>query len=180
MPDCLFCKIGNGTLASDTVYEDDAVRVFKDKFPSAPVHLLVIPKIHIQSIAHLEDDHGDIVSRIIYTAKRVAEEHGATRVLGVDLLIGQLTFLNPRQVRLCYEILTRGTPLEGSELSIQDGEGMVRCADCQHERAVSVQMDDPEGWTQPLPLFSCSECGGKVEIVKGKECQVTGVTLEDL
>ena len=120
-----------------------------------------------------------ITSRIVETVTRVAEEHGATRVLGVDLLIGQLTFLSPHQVRLCYEILTKGTPLEGSKISIQDGDAVVRCGDCHHERSVSVNMDDPDGWTQPLPLFSCAECGGKVTVVKGKECQVTGVTLED-
>lgn len=120
-----------------------------------------------------------ITSRIVETVTRVAEEHQGTKVLGVDLLIGQLTFLSPRQVRLCYEIITKGTQLEGSELRIQDGEAVVCCADCQHETAVSVNMDDPVGWTQPLPLFACSECGGKVTVVRGKECQVTGITLED-
>lgn len=74
--DCLFCKISKNELLSDTVYEDSDVKVFKDIYPKAPVHLLVIPKIHIQSIAHLEADHNDIIVRLIYTAKHIAESRG--------------------------------------------------------------------------------------------------------
>ncbi|OGZ98439.1 MAG: histidine triad nucleotide-binding protein [Candidatus Sungbacteria bacterium RIFCSPHIGHO2_02_FULL_47_11] len=74
--DCLFCKISNGELSSETVYEDLDVKVFKDSHPKAPVHLLVIPKEHIQSIAHLEANHTGIIAKLIYTAKRVASEKG--------------------------------------------------------------------------------------------------------
>lgn len=74
--DCLFCKISKNELSSDTVYEDNDVKVFKDIYPKAPVHLLVIPKIHIQSIAHLEANHNDIIVKLIYTAKHVAEGQG--------------------------------------------------------------------------------------------------------
>lgn len=73
---CIFCKIAEGELPSQTVYEDKEVRVFKDVHPKAPVHFLIIPKIHIQSIAHLEENHGDIISKLIYTAKQVAVDHG--------------------------------------------------------------------------------------------------------
>ncbi len=119
-----------------------------------------------------------ITSQIVETVTRVAAEHHATRVLAVDLLIGPLTFLNPAQIRLCYEMLTKGTSLEGSELRVQDGVLLVRCAECQHEDAVRVNRDDPAGWTESLPLSGCSACGGKVVVVKGKECQVTGVIVE--
>jgi len=74
--DCLFCKIGAGEIPSDTVFEDEHIRVFKDIHPKAPVHLLVIPKTHIQSIAHLEEDHGGIIVKLIYTAKDVAARMG--------------------------------------------------------------------------------------------------------
>ena len=74
--DCIFCKIGSGEIASETVFEDADVRVFKDSHSSAPVHLLIIPKIHIQSIAHLEGNHSGIISHMIFTAKRVASEQG--------------------------------------------------------------------------------------------------------
>ena len=74
--DCLFCKIVQGELASDTVYEDDAVQAFRDIHPKAPVHVLVVPKQHIESIAHLEADHHEIVSLLIYAAKDIAAKIG--------------------------------------------------------------------------------------------------------
>lgn len=74
--DDIFCKIARGELPADTVYEDEEVKVFKDIHPKAPVHFLVIPKIHIESIAHLEDDHSDVIAKLIYTAKLVAAKQG--------------------------------------------------------------------------------------------------------
>jgi histidine triad (HIT) family protein len=73
---CLFCKIANNELKSDTVYEDGSVKVFKDIHPKAPVHLLVIPKEHIQSVIHLEADHTEIIAKLIYAAKDVANTQG--------------------------------------------------------------------------------------------------------
>ena len=74
--DCLFCKIGAGEIPSDTVFEDAEVKIFKDIHPKAPVHLLVIPKQHIESIAHLEADHHDIAAKLIFVAKDVAAKLG--------------------------------------------------------------------------------------------------------
>ena len=120
-----------------------------------------------------------ITSRIVEAVTRVADEHAATRVLAVDLLIGQLTFLSVPQVKTAYEILTKGTRLEGSELSIQESPGLVECSDCHRQREVTLHLEDgPDSLTAPLPLFACAECGGKVIIVRGKECEVTGVRLE--
>lgn len=78
MINCIFCKIGKGEIPSDTVFEDENVRVFRDIHPKAPVHLLVIPKEHVESIAHLHDSHGDLIANVIFTAKRIAAEQGLT------------------------------------------------------------------------------------------------------
>lgn len=72
--DCIFCKIATGEVSSEVIYEDNEVKVFNDIHPKAPVHLLLIPKVHIQSIAHLERNHNVIISNLIFTAKRIAEE----------------------------------------------------------------------------------------------------------
>ena len=74
--DCLFCKIALGQISADVLFEDEEIKVFRDIHPKAPVHLLLIPKKHIESIAHLEENHSRIVERLIYTAKGVAEEVG--------------------------------------------------------------------------------------------------------
>lgn len=71
---CIFCKIAKKEISSSILYEDAGVMVFKDAHPSAPVHYLVIPKEHIQSIAHLEGNHKEVLASIIYTAKNTAEK----------------------------------------------------------------------------------------------------------
>lgn len=76
MTDCVFCKVAQNELPSETTYENDEVKVFKDIHPKAPVHLLVIPKIHIHSIAHLAADHNDIIAKLIYVAKDAAARAG--------------------------------------------------------------------------------------------------------
>ena len=55
MDSCIFCKIANGEIPTDFVYQDEDVAVFRDVDPQAPTHLLVIPKRHIASAAHVED-----------------------------------------------------------------------------------------------------------------------------
>ncbi|OGI61147.1 histidine triad nucleotide-binding protein [Candidatus Nomurabacteria bacterium RIFCSPHIGHO2_01_FULL_39_9] len=72
--DCIFCKIAKKELNSEVVYEDDDIIAFNDINPSAPVHILVVPKEHIESIAHLNGNHQGIISKIIFTAKKIAED----------------------------------------------------------------------------------------------------------
>lgn len=74
--DCIFCKIVSGQIPSEIVYEEPGVKVIKDIHPKAPVHLLVLPAAHIESIAHLEENHERDIVRLIYGAKRVAASLG--------------------------------------------------------------------------------------------------------
>ncbi|MBT9171014.1 MAG: Purine nucleoside phosphoramidase [Actinobacteria bacterium] len=74
--DCIFCKIINKEIPAEIIYENNDIVVFKDIHPSAPIHYLVVPKEHIQSIMHLESNHQEIISKLIFTAKKVAEETG--------------------------------------------------------------------------------------------------------
>ncbi|MBQ9624514.1 MAG: histidine triad nucleotide-binding protein [Clostridia bacterium] len=76
MEDCLFCKIINGEIPSEKVYEDEYVYAFKDIDPKAPVHFLVIPKKHIRSVSHLEETDGEIVGKIFLAIKKIASEQG--------------------------------------------------------------------------------------------------------
>lgn len=74
--DCIFCSIANKQIPADFVYEDEKLVVFKDIKPDAPVHYLIVPKEHIQSIAHLEGNHKEILAAMIYTAKDLAKKMG--------------------------------------------------------------------------------------------------------
>ncbi|KKQ21697.1 histidine triad nucleotide-binding protein [Candidatus Wolfebacteria bacterium RIFCSPLOWO2_01_FULL_38_11] len=76
MADCVFCKIINKEIPAEIIYEDNEMIAFKDINPSAPLHYLIVPKEHIQSIMSLENNHGEIISKIIFTAKKVAEKAG--------------------------------------------------------------------------------------------------------
>ena len=78
MPDCIFCKIIKKEIPTDFIYEDDSLVVFNDIKPAAPVHLLVVPKIHIPSIMQTEDSHKEIISALVYTARDTAKKRGLT------------------------------------------------------------------------------------------------------
>ena len=72
MNDCIFCKIIKGEIPSKKVYEDESVYAFHDINPSAPVHVLVIPKTHIQSIDSVCDSNIDAVSKVMLVIPKVA------------------------------------------------------------------------------------------------------------
>jgi histidine triad (HIT) family protein len=76
MSNCIFCKIANGDIPSEKVYEDDKIFVFKDIKPEAPVHILIIPKKHIESLNDIQEYDGDIISHIFLKAKDIAKELG--------------------------------------------------------------------------------------------------------
>lgn len=77
MEDSIFAKFARGELKPDTVrYEDDEMLAFDDIKPAAPTHVLIIPKISIPSIAHLRSEDTDLVGRMVYRAKLLAEELG--------------------------------------------------------------------------------------------------------
>ncbi|MBI4709233.1 MAG: histidine triad nucleotide-binding protein [Candidatus Portnoybacteria bacterium] len=73
---CIFCKIASKEIPADILYEDELVVAFKDAKPIAPVHILVIPKEHIESVADLKDNHEVLAGRMIMVARRLAEELG--------------------------------------------------------------------------------------------------------
>lgn len=76
MDNCIFCKIVNGEIPSEKVYEDDTVYAFKDINPVAPVHVLIVPKKHIDSINNMCDEDLDIIPHIYAVAKILAKKMG--------------------------------------------------------------------------------------------------------
>ncbi|MEO8037214.1 MAG: histidine triad nucleotide-binding protein [Betaproteobacteria bacterium] len=74
---CIFCKIVRGEIPSRKVYEDDEILAFHDIQPMSPVHILAIPKEHIESMATLDDRHAGVVGRIMVLANRLAIEQGS-------------------------------------------------------------------------------------------------------
>ena len=76
--DCLFCKIIDGQIPSSKVYEDEYVFAFKDIHPQTPVHILVIPKLHLASADEVNGENSVYVAKIFEAIPKIASEAGLT------------------------------------------------------------------------------------------------------
>jgi histidine triad (HIT) family protein len=74
MNDCIFCKIINKEIPSETVYEDEWVVAFKDIHPVAPIHILIVPKKHIISAAEIDESNATLVSKVFIAARLISEQ----------------------------------------------------------------------------------------------------------
>jgi histidine triad (HIT) family protein len=76
MSDCIFCQIANKELSAEVVYEDEEILAFPDINGLAPIHILIIPKKHIESINDLENEENgeSLIGRLIMTAQKIAKE----------------------------------------------------------------------------------------------------------
>jgi hydrogenase nickel incorporation protein HypA/HybF len=90
------------------------------------------------------------------------------RVVRVNLRIGRLAAVVKESLTFCFDIISRGTPLEGAMLAIEDVPVRLRCRDCGHE------------WEVDGPEFRCPSCReGAVDLVSGRELEILSLDLED-
>ena len=73
---CLFCRIASRTLPADIVGEAEGLVAFKDINPQAPVHLLIVPTVHIPTLADLTATHTPLIGHVTHFANRLAQQHG--------------------------------------------------------------------------------------------------------
>jgi histidine triad (HIT) family protein len=95
MDDCLFCKIINKEINSEIVHEDDKCVAFKDINPQARVHILLVPKKHIPTVADLEEGDEKVIGHMIKVAKDLAQENeckGYKLLFNVGKEAGQIIF----------------------------------------------------------------------------------------
>ena len=76
MEDCIFCKIVKKEIPSTIVYEDEDILAFNDINPVTPVHILVIPKKHIESLAEIKEEDEKLIGKIHTTIKKIANQVG--------------------------------------------------------------------------------------------------------
>lgn len=74
--DCIFCKIVKGDIPSKKIYEDEDVIAFHDIHPISPVHFLIVPKLHVESLASCEAVHQTLLGKILLLAPKLAAEQG--------------------------------------------------------------------------------------------------------
>jgi histidine triad (HIT) family protein len=77
--ECIFCQIVAGKIPSDTVYQDEEVIAFRDIKPQAPVHLIIIPRRHIPSLAHLSEADSSLVGHMVAIANQLAKGEGVAQ-----------------------------------------------------------------------------------------------------
>ena len=96
-PDCLFCKILDGEIPADIVYESDSAIAFRDINPQAPTHVLIIPRKHIATINDLQAGDQELVGSLYLVAQDIArqegiDESGYRAVMNCNEGAGQLVF----------------------------------------------------------------------------------------
>lgn len=92
---CIFCQIVAGSLECDRLYEDESILAFRDLYPKAPVHGLVIPKRHIATLDEFSADDSALLGQLMLTASRIAADHqleGYRVAMNVNSLGGQIVF----------------------------------------------------------------------------------------
>lgn len=93
----------------------------------------------------------------------------------MKLAIGELTFLNPGQVKFWYEMLTKDTIMEGSKLNIEEHKGKVQCPKCSYEG--DFKYVDDAALHMPMPTLQCPKCDNPVEIIGGKDCIIRSIKM---
>lgn len=76
MSDCIFCKIASGAIPSKKIFEDDDLIAFHDIHPIAPVHFLIVPKLHVANLADCGGEHEALLGRSLTLGARLAKEQG--------------------------------------------------------------------------------------------------------
>lgn len=74
--ECIFCKIADGKAPAEILYQDDTVVAFRDINPNAPIHVVVIPRIHIASLTEIGTEHRELMGHLIEVANEVARSEG--------------------------------------------------------------------------------------------------------
>lgn len=116
-----------------------------------------------------------LATQVVESVMEFADAHPDAEVLNVRLQIGELTCVEPDQLKFCYHSITRETPLASSKLEVESINAVIRCPHCSYLGA-------PSHWGGPLvgvmvPLLRCPRCQSIAEAIKGHECELRSVRL---
>lgn len=120
-----------------------------------------------------------VVTGIVDAVIDELSKYDLEKVNSVTIMVGTLTNLGDEQMQFAYEIVTRGTILEGSELVIEHIPVEVKCESCGYWGPVKM-LTDPDYESHSVPVLSCPECGGSIKVVKGMECTVKCMDIEEV
>lgn len=104
----------------------------------------------------------------------LVKEHSSSKVLEVHLKVGKLRVLSIDQLEFSYEILSKGTALEGSILQVEETPGYARCTNCNYTEKLEI---DDLSFHFSLPQITCPQCGVNLILEGGDECLITRVRM---
>lgn len=116
-----------------------------------------------------------VISNMVDAILHELENYKVRKVEEVNILIGDLTSLGAEQLEFAYEIVTRGTVLEGSRLVIEREGVAVRCDGCGYEGPADNLESD--FFDHSIPVIACPKCGGGVDITAGQACRVRDLNI---
>lgn len=111
-----------------------------------------------------------VVSNFVIAILDELEKYDVERVEEVTLVIGDLTSLGEEQMMFAYEVVTKGTKLEGSKLIVEHEKIEVSCEHCGYKGGVNVIENDFD--QHSIPILSCPKCNGNIKVIKGQSCTV--------
>ncbi len=119
-----------------------------------------------------------VVSELVNAIFKELEKYKVSKVDEVTFTIGDLTNLGGEQMSFAYEIVTRDTILEGSELHVVVEPIEIECSECGFKGPANVIKDEEYG-SHSIPVLSCPTCKGPVKVTAGQSCRVSSMRFEE-
>lgn len=115
-----------------------------------------------------------IMTDIVNAALATLKNYDVKSVDTVFLEVGELTFLNPVQLRFCFNVLTENNMLFGSKLKITEKKAEIECDACGYKGELKEQ---PEEDHLRIPRISCPKCDGEIKLLSGRECIIRSIKM---
>ena len=119
-----------------------------------------------------------VMADIVDAVLNELQKYKVTKVNEVTIVIGDLTQLGEEQLQFAWEVLTDSNIMKGSKLTIKHEPVELRCHGCGYE-GPAKSVDFGDGMSHAIPLLSCPECGGKVEVTSGNGCRIESFDIEE-
>lgn len=128
----------------------------------------------------MDDMHeASVTADIVDAVLQELKNYKVTKVNEVTIVVGDLTQLGTEQMQFAWEVLTDGNILKGSRLTIKPQPVVLRCRSCGFEGPAKT-VDFGEGSSDHnIPVLSCPDCGGKVDVIEGSACRIESFDIEE-
>lgn len=115
-----------------------------------------------------------IMADIVKAALVSLEKYDVENVEAVFLEVGELTFLNPVQLKFCYNVLTQDNLLVNSSLEITQKKAEIQCKSCGYK---GLMKERPQEDHFRVPIISCPKCEGEIKLLSGRECTIKSIKM---